>query len=89
MKEIYDKHAAMMYGSILRIVKEKKSAEAVLLSAFTEIKTALNSGTCFREPLWFLKCARRNAFTYLQDKGLNQSYRHAVSAGIDDLRRLG
>ncbi len=86
--EIYDRHAAMMYGSILRIVQEKRSAEKILINAFTEIKSGLQKETVSREPLWFLRCARRNAFAYLQHKGVNVLYEDAVTAGINELKTV-
>ena len=84
--EIYDRHAAMMYGSILGIVQEEKSAEAILTNAFREINSLLHNGPVSGEPLWFLRCARRNAFSFLQHKGLNQLYGDAVAAGINELK---
>ena len=87
-EEIYETHGAVMYGSILSIVKDKSSAEKILFKAFIEIRAVLDTAESLTGSLWFIQCARRNALNYLLEKGRHRSYHRALRSGIKDLQTL-
>ncbi len=78
-EQIYDRYAAVMYGCILKIVREKKSADAVLRITFAELYTA-NAYTAAGMPdaVWFIKFAMQKAFQFLKENNPS-SYSNAIN----------
>lgn len=64
-EEVYDRYAAVMYGCILKIVKEKDRADLVLRNVFLDL-----SKSTFEKELpqvsWFIKFAMQKAFQFLK-----------------------
>jgi len=68
-EHIYDRYSAVMYGCIVKIVKEKKYADAVLHAVFIELATlseetkAEIKDSSFRH----IKYAMQKAFSFLKE----------------------
>lgn len=68
-EHIYDRYSAVMYGCILKIVKDKKYADAVLHSVFMGL-AALSEETKAEmkdSSFWHIKYAMQRAFSFLRD----------------------
>jgi hypothetical protein len=66
---IYDRYSAVMYGCILKIVKEKKHADTVLRSVFLGL-AALSEETKAEmkdSSFWHIKYAMQKAFSFLKE----------------------
>lgn len=84
-ENIYDSYAAVMYGCVIRIVKDKEDAENVLRTIFLRLPKILPREMPGK--IWFIKYAMQQSFLFLKENNrtalLRQSIKESVSnAGI-------
>ncbi len=79
-ESIYDKYAAVMYGCILNIVKEKNQAEAILRSIFLDLPSEHNfTKETDLGASWFIKLAMKKSFIFLKEYNSNDIYKSRVN----------
>lgn len=67
IEELYDIHAANMYGCIYKIVQNKKEAEKILINIFHDLlaTNAINV-QALTPAIWFIKYAIKSTYLYLK-----------------------
>lgn len=68
-EHIYDRYSAVMYGCIIKIVKDKLHADEVLRSVFTGL-AGLSEDTkaeMKNSSFWHIKYAMQKAFSFLRE----------------------
>ncbi len=88
-EEMYDKHAALMYGCIYRLIPNKDIADKILTDVFIDIynKRAVNNFTSISMPL-LLKQASGAAFTYLKKVNKANAFLLKVSEHINEIKAV-
>ena len=67
IENIYDRHAAIMYGCIFKIVTHTDTAENILKEIFFDFQK--NSAICMQNidnSMWFAKHAMKKAFGFIK-----------------------
>ncbi len=66
--QVYDNHAPMLYGIILKMTDDESITENILVEAFDELHAENTLGEI--NALVCIRCAYKKTFKYLTDRGL-------------------
>ena len=84
---IYEKHAAVMYGCIYKLVQQKEVADKILVEVFIDIyKKTDEYNYNINDSVWFLKHAMKAAFTFIKQKPLSKDFSEQAMQLILDIK---
>lgn len=87
IENIYEMHAANMYGCIYKIVQDKMEAEKILAIVFHDLYNDYSSDVQTNTaPIWFIKYAMKRTFNYLKLHELNNSVPLPILSRISSLK---
>ena len=84
---IYEKHAAVMYGCIYKLVPQKEFADKILSEVFIDLyKKREEHNYSINDSVWFLKLAIKAAFTFIKQGPLAKDFPAMVTQQILDIK---
>jgi hypothetical protein len=84
---IYERHAALMYGCICKLIPQKEAADKILVEAFIDLysrKDEYNYNP--QDSIWFLKHAMSAAFHFIKQGSMAKEFPTKVNQQILEIK---